>query len=299
MPHMVTEMTNLRGSLIADFSKVGTELKSEIDGIKDLMGILEERVERGIQKQADKSSEIGAVLATITNVLQPLAGGVFETRLCLPDVNDQQTTGSGLVKVFDSAHGMKGMPNGNDDILNHDLDFHDGEPSSSGHNPAQVQATSSSRTGLNVLTPLLQATARGSRSVRMTEEDSQAETHRLLSDGSSKKATTSFSAPATFVLETNHLSVKELWTEWYTGVFGRPSIIAMLERKLPKSEGQRKLFARRKVIIDEIVKLAKQKTMQELQVVERLDAYRVTHAMSITKLQEDIKQKRTKGESVI
>ncbi|KAJ9091540.1 hypothetical protein QFC21_007165 [Naganishia friedmannii] len=73
----------------------------------------------------------------------------------------------------------------------------------------------------------------------------------------------------------------------------------MLEKKLLKSEGQRKLFARRKIIIDEIVKLAEEKTVHESQVVERLEAYRATHGMSITKLQDDIKEKRGKGESII
>jgi hypothetical protein len=297
MPHMVTEMINLRGSLSTDLKKVGTELKSEIDGIKELMGVLEERMERGIQKQADKSSKIGAVLASISNLLQLLAGGVFETRLCLPATNDQQSAGSTLGTAFDSVHLTKEMPNEEDIAVDQSTRLRDGQQSSPHRNP--VSATSSSETGLNALTPLLQAAARASRNVIMTEEDSQAGTHRLSDARSLKNATTSLLAPATFVLETNHLTVMDLWTEWYTGVFGRPSIIVMLDRKLPKSEGQRKLFARRKVIIDEIAKLAKQKTIQESQVAERLEAYRVTHAMSITKLQEDIKQKRAKGESVI
>jgi hypothetical protein len=281
MPHMVTEMTNLRGILTADFRKIGTELGDEIEGLKELIECLEERVERGIQKQAAKSTQIGAVLGSITNVLQLLAGGVFETRLCLP--------------AIDPAHEAKGTPTGDDD-QDDDIGIRDGQPSSSG--PTHLPAYTSTKSGLNILAPLLQAAASGSRDVLVPEDHNPTRTQ--LPNAAKKQSNHAETAmPATFVLESNHLTVKELWNEWYTGVFGRPSIIAMLEKKLPKSEGQRKLFARRKVIIDEIVKLAREKTVQESQIAERLDVYRVTNGMSITKLQDDIKQKRGKGESVI
>jgi hypothetical protein len=108
------------------------------------------------------------------------------------------------------------------------------------------------------------------------------------------------SAPTpVFILESNHSTVDALWKEWYVGISGRLSIDTMVKKKLPKSEGQRKLFARRKIIIEEISRLASEKVIPESEVVERLDAYRARSKLSITKLQDEIKRKRSANESII
>ena len=106
-------------------------------------------------------------------------------------------------------------------------------------------------------------------------------------------------ATPVFILESNHSTVDALWKEWYIGISGRLSIDQIVKKKLPKSEGQRKLFARRKIIIDEISRLASEKVVPESEVVERLEAYRARSKFSITRLQDEIKKKRGSDESII
>lgn len=62
-----------------------------------------------------------------------------------------------------------------------------------------------------------------------------------------------------FKLEANHATVAVLWTEWTEGVFGRVSVRTMVTKGGEESEAQRKLYARRKVVIDEVVRLAEAK----------------------------------------
>ena len=102
-----------------------------------------------------------------------------------------------------------------------------------------------------------------------------------------------------FLLESNHPTVLALWTEWYIGIGDRPSITTMIQKKLPKSEKQRKLFARWKVVIDEVSRLAREQVVPESEVVKKLDEYRGRNKLSITKLQEEIKRKRANKESIV
>lgn len=112
------------------------------------------------------------------------------------------------------------------------------------------------------------------------------------------RSTPNASSPA-FLMESNHPTVLSLWRERYVGVNDRPSIVAMVGKKLSKTESQRKLFARRKIIIDEIARLARDKVVPESEVVERLDGYRSRNKLSITKLRDEIKRKRASDESII
>ncbi|KAJ9113673.1 hypothetical protein QFC22_005982 [Naganishia vaughanmartiniae] len=102
-------------------------------------------------------------------------------------------------------------------------------------------------------------------------------------------------ASKVFVLEKNHATVLELWKEWKHGLFGRPSVEVMLDQGYTKSEAQRKLCSRRKVIIDEVIRLAKERTEPEDHVVTALDVYLIANKMSISKLQETIKERTKDG----
>jgi hypothetical protein len=102
-------------------------------------------------------------------------------------------------------------------------------------------------------------------------------------------------ASKVFVLEKNHATVSELWKEWKQGVFGRPSVEVMVNQGYTKSEAQRKLFSRRKVIIDEVIRLAKERTEPEDHVVTALDVYSSANKISISKLQEMIKERTKDG----
>lgn len=291
---MVTEMTNLRGVLTADFRTLGSELRGEMAGMRENLESLEVRVQRGNEKQSVKSAQIGSVLRSLTGVLQLLAGGVFETRLRLPedggsDMDVRSTSGyaggeSTMHQAFatlDQHHGDKRMEQPNDADT--------ARPGSDG--PPPVASSSS----LDALAPLLRAAETEAQS--FGRETSDEEVGRQLAP--TTRLVHAVSMPTSFILESNHTTVLELWTEWYTGVSNRPSIIAMIDQQLPKSEGQRKLFARRKIIIDEIKRLAKEKTVPESEIVGRIDVYRVKNKLSITKLQDEIKRKRAQGEAVI
>jgi hypothetical protein len=103
---------------------------------------------------------------------------------------------------------------------------------------------------------------------------------------------------ATFLLEANHTTVDMLWKEWTVGVFGRPSIEAMIRRGLQKSESQRKLYSRRKIVIDEVKRLAYMRTEPESVIVAAMDQYMVQHRLSMTKLQDLIKRRAAEGKTM-
>jgi uncharacterized protein (DUF1697 family) len=71
----------------------------------------------------------------------------------------------------------------------------------------------------------------------------------------------------------------------------------MVTQGYSKSEAQRKLFSRRKVIVDEVVRLAKERTEPEGHVVTALDIYLSASKMSVSKLQEVIKERTKQGKS--
>jgi hypothetical protein len=102
----------------------------------------------------------------------------------------------------------------------------------------------------------------------------------------------------TFVMEANHTTVDMLWKEWTDGVFGRPSVEAMLKKGLKKSEGQRKLYSRRKIVVDEVKRLADMRTEPETVIVEAMDCYMTQHKLSMTKLQDLIKKRTTEGKTL-
>jgi hypothetical protein len=118
-----------------------------------------------------------------------------------------------------------------------------------------------------------------------------------LSDPSGSSNPSAIPAKKVFVMEKNHATVAELWKEWTQGVFGRPSVDVMVTQGYSKSEAQRKLFSRRKVIVDEVVRLAKERTEPEGHIVTALDIYLSASKMSVSKLQEVIKERTKQGKS--
>lgn len=102
----------------------------------------------------------------------------------------------------------------------------------------------------------------------------------------------------TFVMEASHTTVDMLWKEWTDGVFGRPSIETMLKKGLKKSEGQRKLYSRRKIVVDEVKRLADMRTEPETVIVEAMDCYMTQHKLSMTKLQDLIKKRTMEGKTL-
>lgn len=301
MPQMVTEMNNLRGVLTTDFRNLGSELRGEIEGIRDDMESLETIVERGMNKQSQKSREVGTVLQSLTGVLQLLGGAVFETRLRLPESEDTAQTFTS--NSMASGNGLQ-QPATQTTSTSTNQTPHDDSSSSSNAASSPDRrpvdsAASALFSGMRTLAPLLEAAEAAARRCgsEASEGGGEANTSRHPSQLSSTPQTSPM--PSTFVMESNHTTVVELWNEWNQGVAGRPSISDMVKAGLRKSDGQRKLFTRRKIIIDEIKELAKARVVPVLDIVGILDAYRATNRLSITKLQDEIRRKKAEGKSIV
>ena len=72
----------------------------------------------------------------------------------------------------------------------------------------------------------------------------------------------------------------------------------MVRRGLQKLEGQRKLYSRRKIVIDEVKRLAYMRTEPESVIVAAMDQYMVQHRLSMTKLQDLIKRRAAEGKTM-
>lgn len=108
-------------------------------------------------------------------------------------------------------------------------------------------------------------------------------------------------APVTsgvFVLEATHATVQALWKEWKEGVFGRLPVKTMITKGWKKSEAQRKLYARRRVVIDEVERLADARTEPGSAIVKAMDTYMSQKKLSMTKLQDLIKQRSVDGKTI-
>lgn len=101
-----------------------------------------------------------------------------------------------------------------------------------------------------------------------------------------------------FLMETQHMTVQQLWKEWTVGVFGRIPVREMVGGGFRKSEGQTKLLARRKVVIDEIKRQARERTELESTIVSRMDEYKAKEKLSMTKLRYLIKLRAQNGETL-
>lgn len=99
MPHMITEVTNLRGSLTVDFKNLGDELRDELGNLREAVEILEARMKRGHEKQSDKTKKMGALLGSIAGVVGLIAKGVFVTRLQLPEDDDTMQIDDGETRA--------------------------------------------------------------------------------------------------------------------------------------------------------------------------------------------------------
>jgi hypothetical protein len=294
MPQMVTEMDNLRGVLSTDFRNLGSELRGEMEGIRDDVGNLHTRVDKGIEKQSAKTRQVSSVLQSLQGVLEVLVKGVFETRLRLPDEPESGpafgTSSGGLESGVQRSSTPPASTSASQPL-------HDGlsntPPTNGSSHPPTGSAPVAPLSGLQVLAPLLNAAAMAARGYDR-EGSEETSGHQPAT-----RTGHTLSVPTTFILETNHTTVIELWNEWHHGVAGRPSIVDMIKAKLQKSERQRKLFARRKIIIDEIKTLAKARVVSEVEIIGRLDAYRATNKLSITKLQDEIKNKKANGEMLV
>lgn len=88
------------------------------------------------------------------------------------------------------------------------------------------------------------------------------------------------------VLERDHRTVDALWREYDEGVFGPSSVGSMLERKLRKSESQRKRWERRRIVINEIKRLKKERTTSAQAIVDAMHRFMKKERLPMAKLQD-------------
>ena len=69
----------------------------------------------------------------------------------------------------------------------------------------------------------------------------------------------------------------------------------MVKLGYKKSESQRKLYSRRKLVMDEVERLAKMRVEPEMEVVKAMDLYMSREKLSMTRLQDLIKARSQEG----
>ncbi|KAJ9113250.1 hypothetical protein QFC22_006089 [Naganishia vaughanmartiniae] len=102
-----------------------------------------------------------------------------------------------------------------------------------------------------------------------------------------------------FVMEKDHLTVEALWREYDVGLYGRLPLRQMLAQDLKKAECQRKRWERRRVVIKEVERLAKERITTEEGVARDLDKYMPREKLSMSKLQDQINVARKTGNTVL
>jgi hypothetical protein len=258
MPKLADAIDAMRGSLGNNFRDLRQSVLQETSSIRtDIIPVIDKLREEH-RKNSSAIRTVASTLGILASSLQTISSGVFETRLRLPDAEEDNLTGA----VSGAEGSAGGRAGGMMDGLASRLE-------SAGINSRQVLSDLAATDS--------QQRAPGPN-VTPTQNNS--------------------SAPCTqkFVMESNHATVLELWKEWEEGVFGRLSVKEMIAEGYVKSEAQRKLFSRRKIIVDEIQRLAKERTEPELDVVKSLDVYLASKKMSISKLQDVMRQRAKEGQ---
>ena len=96
-----------------------------------------------------------------------------------------------------------------------------------------------------------------------------------------------------FKMSRTLITVHDVWKEWTEGLGGWPSVIQMERehktRWRNKSEGDKKLFQRRKVIIDCVHSICKNRGYSVDLALRKMEEVRVAYKWSLAKLQDQLK----------
>ncbi|KAJ9107267.1 hypothetical protein QFC21_000714 [Naganishia friedmannii] len=257
---METGLRDLRTTIAKDLS----EFRRKINPMtKCLMGVQ--------SKQAQSQRILTTALSLVAGSLKLVTEGTFETHLRLPDEHDLASSGDKSTSNTDGAIGTT---------------------------TSDVLADSLSRVTGMTDTMLNSGSDPPACSVPSTSTPSTSDQFKSSSGTAARPPAGSATPPEKFVLESNHTTVAQLWKEWHQGIFGRKSVVAMVRQGYKKSEGQRKLYSRRKLVMDEVARLAAMRVEPESEVVKAMDEYTSLHKMSITKLQDLIRKRSQDGEEL-
>jgi hypothetical protein len=258
MPHLHAKMDTISGVLSV--------------GIKDIQAVLDQNLNDFRQEMQPQLSELGSIqvkqashqrliaqsIGLLAQGLHMITEGTFETRLRLPGEEAAGTLGSERQAETHPFSMLREVAKLNQDCF--------GETGGT-----TKKGSAAGVDGTNGPVPSVSSPSRASP---LTGK------------------------PDVFMMEANHTTVEMLWKEWTEGVFGRRSIESMVESGLKKSEGQRKLYSRRKIVIDEVKRLADTRTEPEGEVVKAMDLYMSQHKLSMTKVQDLIKKRTGEGKEI-
>ena len=254
MPHLHAKMDTVSGVLETGVKDIRTIFQQNLSDLREGLQPTLSSISDLQSRQTVDQRRIGASLNLLAQSLQLVTEGTFETRLRLP--TETPTDGS------------------------------DGD----GH--AQRDPVSMLRQAVSDTHPLLAQSHTHSSGRPPLGQDPSCSTWipDLPASESVSASVSALASASTFVLDVNHTTVAILWREWTVGVLGRPSIETMVRRDLKKAEGQRKLYSRRKIVIDEVRRLADMRTEPVSAVIAAMDRYMGEHKLSMTKLQDLIKK---------
>ncbi|KAJ9112533.1 hypothetical protein QFC22_006290 [Naganishia vaughanmartiniae] len=263
MPRLHTKMDTISGLMEIGIKDLQITVDQNMSKFRKEMEPVLSELGATQGKQAKGQKIIATALSLMANSLKLFSEGTFETRF---RPNDDSTTQLHTPLSPPVPQAMSG-----------------GGFTSFEKNLSEVTQTTHDL--LNETQPPTSSTSSGSTSMPQATTISGFRSGILNSD-------------KTFVMETNHATVGQLWKEWTVGVSGRESVIAMLEGKYAKSEKQRKLYSRRKIVIDEVKRLADMRTEPEAEIVKSMDGCLSQRGLSMTKLQDLIKARNQDGKTL-
>jgi hypothetical protein len=258
MPHLHAKMDTISGVLELGIQDIQSTLDHNLADFREEMQPTLSDIGSIQLKQASNQKLLGSTIGLLAQSLQMLTEGTFETRLRLPE----KQTGNG-----DSSTG-------------------DQQPAATS-NPMRLLDQIVKDTHIVV----------GQSSIGSDEGSQGVQGQPSSNTGRAPAGTVVGGVVTVFTMEANHATVSLLWQEWSHGVLGRQSIKDMLKAGLKKSEGQRKLYSRRKIVIDEVIRLADLRTEQEDVIVKTLDTFMSARKLSMTKLQDLIKKRASEGKT--
>jgi hypothetical protein len=259
MPQLHSKMDTMSGVLELGMKDIHSTIDNHLADFREEMQPTLSDIGNVQLKQAEHQRRIGSAIGLLAQGLQLITEGTFETRLRMPNAEaDTSNVSLGDQQSATTVNTMSML----DQIVKDTND---------------VVAQSSVSPGQGIQTQQGQTTS---------------SSERVPSGG------VLGGAVSVFTIKTNHTTVAALWQEWNDGVLGRQSIKEMLKADLKKSEGQRKLCSRRKIVVDEVKRLAKDRTEPPEEIVKTLDVFMRHNKLSMTKLQDLIRKRTSEGKTM-
>lgn len=276
MPRMVERVDVARDSVLGGIGELQASFAQDIctlaKGLEDFGSRLEDERDRDRQV-------LGKALSNIAAGISLMSTAVMETRMVFPGLEGDSTMATKTPPVA--------APISPSSLLTAEAEKSPSSIGPSTPQPPVAVPTAQSSPAARVLAALKRT---GQQGRLMFEEEPTAKERAagMGQTGGMEKEKAAGSGGDEFVLERDHKTVDALWREYDEGIFGRQSVRSMIERDLKKSESQRKRWERRRIVINEIKRLKKERTTSAQAVVEAMDRFMKKERLSMAKLQDRI-----------